>query len=348
MRPLKFTLFYLFFISINIFAQKYSNDFLSIGVDARAISMSNSVVASSNDVSSGFYNPAGLNSISSTQIGLMHSSYFAGITQYDYLGGAFRVDTQLVVAASFIRFGVDDILNTTELIDENGNINYNNISMFSATDFAAIFSIAKKTKSNVNLGLSTKLIHRKIGPFANSWGIGLDFGMQFQSENWIFGVLFKDLSTTINFWDINQDAFSSQYEETGNIIPDDDIEITYPQIFCGLAREFNLFRDFTLLSELDIVTTWDGRRNTLVSNNLFSINPSIGLECGYKKIAFLRFGIGNFQKEILINTNERMTLQPNFGIGVNVWSFKLDYSLTNLGNASASLYSNVFSFKYNF
>ena len=172
--------------------------------------------------------------------------------------------------------------------------------------------------------------------------------MQFQSENWIFGVLFKDLSTTINFWDINQDAFSSQYEETGNIIPDDDIEITYPQIFCGLAREFNLFKDITLLSELDIVTTWDGRRNTLVSNNLFSINPSIGLECGYKKIAFLRFGIGNFQKEILINTNERMTLQPNFGIGVSVWSFKLDYSLTNLGNASASLYSNVFSFKYNF
>ena len=124
----------------------------------------------------------------------------------------------------------------------------------------------------------------------------------------------KDLTTTINFWNINQDSFSNQFEETGNVIPNDDIEITYPQIFCGVAREFNLYKDFTLLSEIDLVTTWDGRRNTLLSNNVFSMNPSIGLECAYKKIAFLRFGLGNFQKEIFINNAERMTLQPNFGI----------------------------------
>ena len=93
----------------------------------------------------------------------------------------------------------------------------------------------------------------------------------------------KDLTTTINFWNINQDSFSSQFEETGNVIPNDDIEITYPQIFCGVAREFNLYKDFTLLSEIDLVTTWDGRRNTLLSNNVFSMNPSIGLECAYKK-----------------------------------------------------------------
>ena len=248
MRPLKFTLFYLFFISINIFAQKYSNDFLSIGVDARAISMSNSVVASSNDVSSGFYNPAGLNSISSTQIGLMHSSYFAGITQYDYLGGAFRVDTQLVVAASFIRFGVDDILNTTELIDENGNINYNNISLFSATDFAAIFSIAKKTKSNVNLGLSTKLIHRKIGPFANSWGIGLDFGMQFQSENWIFGVLF----TCGNAYSLKSISLSV----TGSIAPSWILT-------CSTAEELTSLKNPTRLLLVSITTLFSASTSAI-------------------------------------------------------------------------------------
>ena len=348
MRLFKFTFFTLLFLSINSVAQKYSNDFLTIGVDARSIAMSNSVVASSVDVSSGFYNPAGLNSISNIQIGLMHSSYFAGITQYDYLAGAFRLDSQFVVAASFVRLGVDDILNTTNLIDENGNINYDNISLFSATDFAAIFSLSKKTKSNINLGFSSKVIHRKIGPFANSWGIGFDLGIQFQRNDWLFGFLMKDLTTTINFWNINQDSFSSQFEETGNVIPNDDIEITYPQIFCGVAREFNLYKDFTLLSEIDLVTTWDGRRNTLLSNNVFSMNPSIGLECAYKKIAFLRFGLGNFQKEIFINNVERMTLQHNFGIGVSLWSFKLDYSLTNIANSSTVLHSNIFSFKYNF
>ena len=78
------------------------------------------------------------------------------------------------------------------------------------------------------------------------------------------------------------------------------------------------------------------------------MNPSLGLEFGYKKIAFLRLGFGNFQKEILINNDEQMKFQPNFGIGIDAWSFKLDYSLTDLGNNSSALYSNVFTFKYSF
>ena len=106
--------------------------------------------------------------------------------------------------------------------------------------------------------------------------------------------------------------------------------------------------DVTILSELDIITTWDGRRNTLIANDIFSINPSMGLEFGYKKIAFLRFGFGNFQKEIMINDTEQMKFQPNFGIGIDVWSFVLDYSLTDLGNNSSVLYSNIFTLKYKF
>ncbi|MEK7253297.1 MAG: hypothetical protein AAB316_01010, partial [Bacteroidota bacterium] len=41
-------------------AQKYSNEFLSIGVSARAQGMGNSVVASIDDVTAGYWNPAGL------------------------------------------------------------------------------------------------------------------------------------------------------------------------------------------------------------------------------------------------------------------------------------------------
>jgi len=41
-------------------ARKYSNEFMNIGVDAAALGMSNAVTASSNDVNSGYWNPAGL------------------------------------------------------------------------------------------------------------------------------------------------------------------------------------------------------------------------------------------------------------------------------------------------
>ena len=63
----------------------YTNDFLNIGVGARGLGMGNAQVASTEDVYSGFYNPAGLAHIDNTfQLGVMHSEYFAGIANYDY------------------------------------------------------------------------------------------------------------------------------------------------------------------------------------------------------------------------------------------------------------------------
>ncbi len=44
----------------SLFAQKYSNEFLSIGVGAKAQALGNAVVAQTNDVTAGVWNPAGL------------------------------------------------------------------------------------------------------------------------------------------------------------------------------------------------------------------------------------------------------------------------------------------------
>ena len=61
----------------------------------------------------------------------------------------------------------------------------------------------------------------------------------------------------------------------------------------------------------------------------------------------LRFGFGNFQKEQLVDSiEEQLSFQPNFGIGINIWSLFIDYSLTDLGNSSSVLYSNIFTLKY--
>lgn len=341
-----FFFFFLFYF-ISFSQSKYSNDFLSIGLDSRSISMSNAVVSNVSDLTAVFYNPAGLNNVKSFELGVMHSSYFAGVAEYDYAGFAVPIDSNFVLGAAFIRLGIDDILNTTQLLDGNGNINYNNISTFSSFDFASIFSIARVTNYNLNYGLSTKIIHRKIGPFASSWGFGLDLGFQYSFKNWNLGVCLKDFTSTLNVWDIKDSQFSNQYEESGNIVPEDGIEITYPKVNFGISRDFILFKDVTCLPEIDFSATWDGKRNTLISTNLVSLEPSLGLEIDYKKIGFLRFGFGNFQKEQLIDSIEdQLSFQPNFGIGINIWSLFIDYSLTDLGNSSSVLYSNIFTLKY--
>ncbi|MDH3381935.1 MAG: hypothetical protein OEL54_04475, partial [Flavobacteriaceae bacterium] len=105
--------------------RKYSNEFLSIGVDAASFGMGKAVVATSQDVNSVYWNPAGLLGIEGNQASLMHAEYFAGIAKYDYAAYAFALDDQSAMGISLIRFGVDDILNTTELIDNQGNIDYN-------------------------------------------------------------------------------------------------------------------------------------------------------------------------------------------------------------------------------
>ena len=82
-----------FFGQNNATVPKYSNEFLNIGIGARALGMSNSVLTSTNDVTSGYWNPTGLSSVSSDlQIGLMHSEYFAGIAKYDYGGISKKLD----------------------------------------------------------------------------------------------------------------------------------------------------------------------------------------------------------------------------------------------------------------
>lgn len=120
-------------------------------------------------------NPAGLLRIEDSEAALMHASYFANIAQYDYAAYAKNIDDLSAWGISLIRFGVDDILNTTQLIDNQGNIDYNRISLFSTADYALTFSYARKSQlKEIQYGINAKVIRRIIGDFANSWGFGID------------------------------------------------------------------------------------------------------------------------------------------------------------------------------
>src|SRR6476661_11003729 len=90
-----FVLTLLTFISLSTFSgpPKYSNDFMYIGVGAHNFGMGNAVVASSNDITAGYWNPAGLVRIpTNIQFSIMHNEYFASIAKYDYAGIAFPLD----------------------------------------------------------------------------------------------------------------------------------------------------------------------------------------------------------------------------------------------------------------
>ncbi len=327
-------------------ARKYSNEFLNIGVDARAFGMANAVVASSGDVNSGYWNPAGLTKLEDRQLSVMHASYFANIANYDYAAFAMPIDKESAIAFSLIRFAVDDILNTTQLIDEQGQVNFDRISLFSTADYAGTFSYARRLPlDGLSFGVNAKVVRRIIGDFASSWGFGLDAGIQFESENnWQFGVLVRDITTTVNAWSIDEDEFATIQDavEGQNQELPETTEITIPKLQMGIARKFTHHYDYTLQAELDLNVRF-AETNDIISTSSFSVTPALGLEFGYIDTIFIRTGAGNVQSSIELDGSDTTTFQPNIGVGFKYKGIAIDYALTDIGDSSVALYSNVFS-----
>jgi hypothetical protein len=331
----------------NKVAPKYSNEFLSIGVGADALGLANSVVAQTGNSMSSYWNPAGLTQVNKwLEASVMHSEYFAGIAKYDYFGLAHSIDKKSTVGFSAIRFAVDDIPNTTQLIDQQGNVDYSKITTFTAADYAFIFSYARKLKiKGLSVGANFKIIDRKVGDFAKAHGFGLDAGAQYHVKNFKFGIMARDVTSTFNAWVFNLDSQMQEvFVKTGNEIPKNGLEVTLPRFIFASYGKFKLGKNGVYVSsEINLDMTSDGRRNTLLKTNLFSFDPHMGVEFGYKTLFSIRAGIGNIQYVKNFDDTEKINVQPNIGVGLNIKNFHLDYAFTDIGDASVALYSHVIS-----
>ena len=346
----KIHILFLFFVFTNSFSQavrKYSNEFMNIGVDAAALGMANAMTSSTNDVNAGYWNPAGLVHLEDHQVAVMHANYFANIAQYDYIAYAKPIDDRSAWGISMIRFGVDDILNTTELIDSQGNIDYNRISLFSAADYGFTFSYARKLQvPGFQYGVNAKVIRRVIGKFASSWGFGFDIGLQFERNDWQFGLMLRDITTTYNVWNIDE----TEYKKIADAIPGqnqelpESTEITAPKAQLGLSKKFIVRYDYSILAAANLNMRF-AKTNDLISTDFVSIDPAIGFEFGYTDLVFLRAGVGNFQNVVQLDSTDKVSFQPNIGLGFKYKGIQVDYALTDLGNQSTALYSNIFSVK---
>lgn len=348
----KFLLFlFIFPLFLNAQAfRNYSNEFLNIGVDAAALGMSKAVVATTNNVNSIYWNPAGLVGIEDMQGSLMHASYFAGIANYNHAAFAMPIDSESAFGISVIRFGVDDILNTTELIDSEGNIDFNRISLFSAADYAFNIAYARNLIfKDLKFGVNAKIVRRIIGDFASSWGFGFDAGIQFERNNWKFGLMARDITTTFNSWAINE----TEFDKIRNAIPGQNqelpetTEITKPKIQMGVAKEWRVGRFLNLLSEVNLNVRFE-QSNDIFSSELGSINPAVGFQLDYDKLVYLRLGVGNFQYITEFDDGKSLSVQPNFGVGFNYRGIQVDYALTNIGSVGNALFSNIFSITFDY
>jgi hypothetical protein len=331
---------------------KYSNEFLKIGIGARAAGMGNAMTATANDATAAYWNPAALNTLRTRhEIGLMHAEYFAGVARYDYAGFVTRIDSTRRIGISAIRLGVDDIPNTLNFRDGN-SFNYARITEFSVADLAILISYAQAIRKvpGLNIGANIKIVNRTVGDFATAWGFGLDAGVHYQRNNLRLAAMVMDATSTFNAWSFNTETFEEAFIATGNEIPQNSVEVTLPSVRLGVAYQFLPERKINVLAGWDADLTTDGQRNTLVQSEAISLDQRVGIEAAYNGSAriMLRGGVMNFQYVRNDDAERVLSVFPTAGLGIQYKFFQIDYALSNLGGFQDNLYSHLISLRLMF
>jgi hypothetical protein len=188
---------------------KYAGEFMSIGVGGRALGLGSAYVAIANDVSAGYWNPAGLSHISYPEIMLMHDERFGGLMNYDFGAVALPYGTDASIGISVIRLGIDGIPDTREalidftgggILDDAARLDYDRITEHSWADWVVYLTYSKRSSDRFSYGFNVKLVRRDFIEYHGT-GIGFDAGIWYNpTGNLFLGVNAQDVTTTLIAW----------------------------------------------------------------------------------------------------------------------------------------------------
>ncbi len=344
---------------------KYGAEFLAGGVGARAIGMGGAQVGLAADVTAGYWNGAGLSRIAYPEIAYMHVERFAGVVSFDYAGGALPVNERSTVGLSFFRSGVNDIVNTLSAwnpdLGQPRPDYLSRITRFSAADYAFFLTYARSVSEKLAVGLTGKIIRRGIGDFADAWGYSFDLGVQYRTERFALGANLQDLSTMMQSWSINPDAFSVDCADSGGApfeacidpetgqayesnadryralfdqrMPEGGTELVLPVARLGAGTMLPVAGASEVTLGLDMDVFFDGRGAYAASVGDVSFEPRLGAEFDYRGVVALRGGISRVQ----YGEDLGLSLTPSVGAGLRLAQFSVDYAFGDFAGASRDL-----------
>jgi len=290
---------------------KYASEFLSLGVGARSAALGGAGTGFADDVTAGYFNPAGLALVKYPQIAIFHESRFGGLSNYDYAAATVPIAFNQTVALSAFRIGYGDDIKDTRgaLINQNGNgvideedrLDESKIKYGSASDWAFFGSYSRKIDEKLSVGGSLKVLHRAV--LDNSgWGLGFDLSASYiPLENLTVGAVLADATKSILTWD------------TGNQ------EFIVPSLRVGGAYLLKLHQNHSVMPVVDGVFRFEGRHNTTQADlGIASLDANLGLEYSFKNRFYLRGGYNDVK-------------QLSIGAGVRLPKLNIDYAFTNAG-----------------
>lgn len=308
-------------LSTNIQSQtvigKYAGEFLALGVGGRALGMGGAHVAAVNDVTSGYWNPAGLAKMNYPQVSLMHEEHFGELVNYNYGAVALPYGEDMSLGLSVIRLSVDGIPDTRnalvdgvtndviyDITDPNARLDYSRITEFSNTDWAFFLTFAKRHSENFTWGANVKIIRRDIAE-ESATGIGFDVGALYSPMDRLsLGAHLMDVTTTLVAWSTGRN------------------ELISPTAKVGAAYGLN-FLGGTFTPALDFDIRFENRRYASNFNaGPVSFDMRAGLEYNFQDIVAVRGGYNDVK-------------QFTIGAGINLPKLHIDYSFARMNAAEA-------------
>lgn len=144
-------------ISLGVARVDTAAEFLTIGVGARPSGMGEACVALVDDVSSLYWNPAGLSYIKQREFIVMYSKMFPDVVSdmyYSFVGFGVPVGGRGVLGGSFTYF----FTGTHTITDDRGE----KTGEFNTYDLAGTISYGCKIKQDLSLGLTFKYIYSSV------------------------------------------------------------------------------------------------------------------------------------------------------------------------------------------
>ncbi len=265
--------------------------FLKIPAGVRGAGMGGMFTAVADDVSTTYWNTAGLAQLDKIELNLLHVSYFAG-TNYEFAGFALplRPGSTLGLSTSF------------DFIPSFNSTNNPSAIPGSANDLALVLGYGQEFGENFSLGIGGKYISSNLVNFSAT-GIGFDAGLLFYTSqrDWTLGLSVQNVGQVSNFG-----QYSSQEK--------------LPTVYRGgLAYRFQPQKPTHFLLGVDVEKPIDGDLILHTGGEawLGLQNISVGFRAGY---AFNP-----------LNQDLGSTAGASLGAGVRYGGFELNYALVPFG-----------------
>lgn len=286
-----------------------SLQFLKIGVGARGTGMAEATVATANDASALFWNPAGIANSSENEFMAAYSAYVVDL-YHQFVGVTYHLTTDDVLGLSVIGLQSDDMPVTTET-QPLGTGAY-----FKYSDIAVGITYARRMTTQFNFGITAKYVEENLAVLKIQTVL-VDLGTYYST-----GLSSLRIGVAVT-------NFGSDVAPDGTARLLDGSSVSSFQSFSPPTM-------FKVGVAYDVINSGDHLLTTALQLNHPNDNAEhirVGAEYGWKSWFFVRAGVKRTIGSSMFKEDETAAENYSFGVGVHIpmtlTTLKFDYSFTD-------------------